>query len=366
MKGMIGACVVLALVLVCQSAVAAVPQTMSYQGVLRDAAGNVVPDGNYNLTFRIYNVAAGGAALWTEVRVVAVADGIFNVVLGSVNPLTLAFDVPYWLETTVGATVLMPRVQLASAPYALRAQFADVGAPDADWLYSGDDIYRTTGGVGIGDVPYLAAPESKDGQEAPVPGDRSTYTRLYVTNAARQYGIYGRLYEEDAAEDGRAAIYAYRTRTSRNDGTGYGPTTTNNAIVGYDYWGDSYTFGVAGFTYGDYGRTGGVLGANGSGTVWGSLAYRDDAGVWWGLYTPYEAYVSGFRMPTGAAAGEVLTCDANGVGSWQPSAGGIGGGGTANYVSKFTAATTLGNSISSTAPVPQSPSGSTQMLGRLW
>jgi hypothetical protein len=36
-------------------------------------------------------------------------------------------------------------------------------------------------------------------------------------------------------------------------------------------------------------------------------------------------YVEGFRMPTGASAGYVLTCDANGVGTWQPAPGGGGG-----------------------------------------
>lgn len=35
--------------------------TMSYQGVLTDGLGNLVPDGNYNLTFRIWNAAAGGS-----------------------------------------------------------------------------------------------------------------------------------------------------------------------------------------------------------------------------------------------------------------------------------------------------------------
>jgi hypothetical protein len=44
-------------------------------------------------------------------------------------------------------------------------------------------------------------------------------------------------------------------------------------------------------------------------------------------------------------AGKVLTSDASGLASWQTSAGGIGGGGSANYIPKFTAASTLGNSV---------------------
>ncbi|MGB2696394.1 MAG: hypothetical protein WBD28_00885, partial [Candidatus Zixiibacteriota bacterium] len=60
-----------------------------------------------------------------------------------------------------------------------------------------------------------------------------------------------------------------------------------------------------------------------------------------------ELHVQGsIKMVDGnQAAGKVLTSDANGVGTWQASAaGGIGGSGTANYVPKFTASTTLGNS----------------------
>jgi hypothetical protein len=56
------------------------------------------------------------------------------------------------------------------------------------------------------------------------------------------------------------------------------------------------------------------------------------------------AQMTGFKMPTGAANGYVLTSDASGVGTWQSAVGGIGGSGTTNYIPKFTGSTTLGNS----------------------
>ncbi len=65
-----------------------IPQTLSYQGVLKDASGVIVPNANYNLTFRIYSAASGGSALWTEAQAVAVTDGIFNVILGGSTTLT--------------------------------------------------------------------------------------------------------------------------------------------------------------------------------------------------------------------------------------------------------------------------------------
>jgi type II secretory pathway pseudopilin PulG len=57
------------------------------------------------------------------------------------------------------------------------------------------------------------------------------------------------------------------------------------------------------------------------------------------------ARMTGFQLGTTATAGYVLTTNASGVGTWQAlPGGGIGGSGTLNYIPKFTAATTLGNS----------------------
>ncbi len=89
------------------------------------------------------------------------------------------------------------------------------------------------------------------------------------------------------------------------------------AVLGYNFWGNPYTFGVAGYTYGDYANNGGVFGADRNGNYWGALGYRDNNLNWWGLYTEDNAHVGGFTMPTGAADGRVLTSDANGNAAWQ-------------------------------------------------
>jgi len=62
---------------------AQVPKLVNYQGKLVDANGNPVPDGEYTLTFRIYDVSSGGTALWEEVQQVYV-EGVSNRQLGSV------------------------------------------------------------------------------------------------------------------------------------------------------------------------------------------------------------------------------------------------------------------------------------------
>lgn len=108
-----------------------------------------------------------------------------------------------------------------------------------------------------------------------------------------------------ATGDGQATVYGYRTRDSQNDGTGYGNAAGNHGVQGYNFWGDLYTFGVAGHSYNDYTRTGGVLGAETSGTYWGSLGYRSSASLTYGVYGS-SGYASG--------AGYLPTTETIGVG----------------------------------------------------
>ncbi len=113
----------LLLMLAAQIAWGQIPRTISYQGVLTDAGGTVVTDGNYNLTFKLYDVSIGKSPLWSEGQSAAVNKGIFNVILGSVTPLTLPFDKAYWLGVTVGGgSELIPRIPLTASAYSLNAR----------------------------------------------------------------------------------------------------------------------------------------------------------------------------------------------------------------------------------------------------
>ena len=110
---------------------AQVPQTLSYQGVLTNANGNVVADGDYTLTVTLYDAATDGTALWTETQTTTVAGGIFSVILGSSTALELPFDQPYWLGVALGQDPeLTPRLALTAAPYSLSAR-AIVAEPEA-------------------------------------------------------------------------------------------------------------------------------------------------------------------------------------------------------------------------------------------
>lgn len=99
-----------------------IPREMSYQGVLAEADGSPASDGNYSMTFSLYDTDTGGAPLWQEAKVVMVEDGVFNVILGDVTPLALGFDEGYWLGIQVGADPeLEPRVKLTASAYSLNA-----------------------------------------------------------------------------------------------------------------------------------------------------------------------------------------------------------------------------------------------------
>ncbi len=123
------------------------------------------------------------------------------------------------------------------------------------------------------------------------------------TTPNSDYMLY--LYETQltADGDGQSSLMARRTRDSQNDGTGYGYSVTNTAVKGYNYWGDVYTFGVGGFSYNDYTRTGGVIGAYQGGTYWGSLGYKNSASATFGVYATSALTVGTGLLPTSAAIG---------------------------------------------------------------
>ena len=90
--------------------------------------------------------------------------------------------------------------------------------------------------------------------------------------------------ESESDGDGQAAIYAFRSRDTQNDGTGYTYYGINSAMMGYSYWGDAYSFGTGGFNYLDFTRCGGVIGAQSYGSCWGALGYKDSGSTIYGGY----------------------------------------------------------------------------------
>ena len=99
---------------------AQIPRVIGFQGVLLDESGGHREDGSYVLSFALYDADTGGTVLWTETQSADVKNGVFSVNLGAATPLSLPFDKPYWLGTSVsGGPEMTPRIALAAAPYSL-------------------------------------------------------------------------------------------------------------------------------------------------------------------------------------------------------------------------------------------------------
>jgi hypothetical protein len=119
-----------------------VPGLVNYQGQIQDTNGLPVPTSDYSLTFRIYDAAVGGTLIWGpqifdgtigpgHAARVPVVQGYFNVMLGPVDvvsrSLANAFEMSSrFIEVTVSnRPPIVPRQQLLSGPFALRAGNSD-------------------------------------------------------------------------------------------------------------------------------------------------------------------------------------------------------------------------------------------------
>lgn len=168
-------------------AMAAVPELLSYQGVLTNSAGVVVPDGSYSITFKIYDVAAGGSALWQETDDVQVTKGIFNAILGTQTSLiALKFDTTYYISLTVAGGSELDRQRLTASPYSLNAQ----------GVYGSSNVFPSSGMVGIG-------------TQAPT-------CQLHVVNPSGQVGI-----QLDGSDPYWASLYVNAVNASSKPAYGY-------------------------------------------------------------------------------------------------------------------------------------------------
>ena len=105
-----------------------IPRTLSYQGVLTDSLGNPKPDGVYTITFRLYQFSNDGNMLWSEQKDLTTERGLFSTTLGDITsfPDSLKFNRPYWLGIQVAVEPeLSPRIPLTGVGYSIRATWSD-------------------------------------------------------------------------------------------------------------------------------------------------------------------------------------------------------------------------------------------------
>jgi hypothetical protein len=219
--------------------------------------------------------------------------------------------------------------------------YYNLGAPTSpNWLFllssSGAGAWGLLGNTGTSATNFLGTVNAQ-----PL-NLRTNSTNRIVINANGNIGVnispvtayrfYVYQQQLTADGDGQHSLYGYRTRDSRNDGTDYSVNGINSATYGYNFWGDLYSFGVAGHSFNDYTRTGGVLGAQDFGAYWGALGYRTSTSLTHGVYGS-AAYAFG------AGRGGEPSQPADGIGGGFY--GGLMGGWMRGDVLGFTAAGNL-------------------------
>jgi len=105
------------------------------------SSGKAVTDGTYSMVFAVYDAVNGGTALWSETNTsVQVKNGLFSVLLGSVNnlPANIFSNGPRWFGVKVGSDPeMLPRQQIASVPFAMISQTVIDAAITTDKIATG-------------------------------------------------------------------------------------------------------------------------------------------------------------------------------------------------------------------------------------
>ncbi len=113
---------ILALALLLPLTASAVPLQVTHQGRLFDALGAPLT-GTVDVSVALYDDAATGSQLWTDTFSTTFDQGYYTLTLGSGTALdasVMAGD-DVWLELAVDSGPPMPRTQVVSVPFAIRA-----------------------------------------------------------------------------------------------------------------------------------------------------------------------------------------------------------------------------------------------------
>lgn len=95
---------------------------INYQGILLDSETNeFVEDGDYNLTFKLYDTYDANENVWEETIEIAVLNGFYSHNLGSVNSFdNLDFSKKYWIGISIDDNEFA-RYMLTSTPYSMHS-----------------------------------------------------------------------------------------------------------------------------------------------------------------------------------------------------------------------------------------------------
>jgi hypothetical protein len=191
-----------------------------YQGLLTDGDGNPLAKVKVNVTFRVYDVASGGTALYsTTITINTDANGLFNEEIDFNNPDLFNGQALYLGMQVDGETHEMtPRQPLRPVPYALSIRpGANIWATNSSGAYDPVLDIRNT----------YSTTADLDGLVVRVNGDGE------AIEGYSQYGngVYGVTYENETT--GNAGVYGYAENSApgvigRSSGTNW-----SNSYGGY-------------------------------------------------------------------------------------------------------------------------------------
>lgn len=334
------------------TALAQVPQKFNYQAVVRNGSNALVANTAIGMRISILQGSASGTAVYVETQtpttnlngLATVSIGSGSIVSGSMATIDWSAG-PYFVKTetdpTGGTTyTIVGTSEMVSLPYAMyaaksgasAAAGADTqitynnagvasGSANLVWDNAASKLSATNaavtslGGAGTrnvqvdnaGNLTAVAVPASLTGTgntnyhvkwttggsvlgNSMIQDNGTSVSINYPVQANSQLFVYRQ--QQTANGDGQSTIYAYRDRNNQNIGASYGQNGSNTGLTAMSFWGDDYSFGVGGWNYNDFSRTGGVVGGEIYGNYWGSLGYKAASTVTYGVYGS-NAYNSG-------------------------------------------------------------------------
>ncbi len=307
---------------------AEIPPLINYQGRLIDGSGKPL-DTSVALTFTIYSDQACNNSLWSETHsMVAISQGLFDVLLGSVNPIqnSIFNGGERWLKMKIGeGPETAAPISITSSAYAFKAGYADTaavalsGTGGSDWTLSGS-VLQTGGYWGL----------ARGGAGNTLFGDSArTMVNLGVASTT---GLAGQHYRYNTVAGGYSnravGSYAIVAGGSNNIGNGFVATIgggANNEV--------NNSYGTVGG--GSDNRAEGLMSAVGGGFMntangFGGGVFSGDHNQAGGATADSAAFVGGGMSNV---AGNRVAAIAGGAHNWASGIGSFIGGGRDNLVS---------------------------------